>query len=103
MLCALPTLQIANKQSPSDVAVSPKQHEDSTGSKTKEAALLEEEWVRVLGHVDELKSHVKELEQQLQESSHEVEGNPFYCSWGGGRVQDTHCGPRWSPARLCSP
>ncbi|XP_043389890.1 pleckstrin homology-like domain family B member 1 isoform X16 [Chelonia mydas] len=49
------------------------QHEDSTGSKTKEAALLEEEWVRVLGHVDELKSHVKELEQQLQESSHEAE------------------------------
>ncbi|XP_024063103.1 pleckstrin homology-like domain family B member 1 isoform X8 [Terrapene carolina triunguis] len=49
------------------------QHEDSTGSKTKEAALLEEEWVRVLGHVDELKSHVKELEQQLQESAHEAE------------------------------
>ncbi|XP_074978333.1 pleckstrin homology-like domain family B member 1 isoform X10 [Caretta caretta] len=49
------------------------EHEDSTGSKTKEAALLEEEWVRVLGHVDELKSHVKELEQQLQESSHEAE------------------------------
>ncbi|XP_050778038.1 pleckstrin homology-like domain family B member 1 isoform X7 [Gopherus flavomarginatus] len=49
------------------------EHEDSTGSKTKEAALLEEEWVRVLGHVDELKSHVKELEQQLQELSHEAE------------------------------
>ncbi|XP_024063111.1 pleckstrin homology-like domain family B member 1 isoform X16 [Terrapene carolina triunguis] len=49
------------------------EHEDSTGSKTKEAALLEEEWVRVLGHVDELKSHVKELEQQLQESAHEAE------------------------------
>uniref|UniRef100_A0A8C3RT18 Pleckstrin homology-like domain family B member 1 n=1 Tax=Chelydra serpentina TaxID=8475 RepID=A0A8C3RT18_CHESE len=49
------------------------EHEDSTGFKTKEAALLEEEWVRVLGHVDELKSHVKELEQQLQESSQEAE------------------------------
>ncbi|KAM7137980.1 pleckstrin homology-like domain family B member 1 isoform 5-T5 [Macrochelys suwanniensis] len=49
------------------------QHEDSTGFKTKEAALLEEEWVRVLGHVDELKSHVKELEQQLQESFQEAE------------------------------
>ncbi|XP_074929610.1 pleckstrin homology-like domain family B member 1 isoform X5 [Chelonoidis abingdonii] len=49
------------------------EHEDSTGSKTKEAALLEEEWVQVLGHVDELKSHVKELEQQLQELSHEAE------------------------------
>ncbi|XP_038236471.1 pleckstrin homology-like domain family B member 1 isoform X25 [Dermochelys coriacea] len=49
------------------------EHEDLTGSKTKEAAMLEEEWVRVLGHVDDLKSHVKELEQQLQESSHEAE------------------------------
>ncbi|KAM7137995.1 pleckstrin homology-like domain family B member 1 isoform 18-T20 [Macrochelys suwanniensis] len=49
------------------------EHEDSTGFKTKEAALLEEEWVRVLGHVDELKSHVKELEQQLQESFQEAE------------------------------
>ncbi|XP_067422506.1 pleckstrin homology-like domain family B member 1 [Emydura macquarii macquarii] len=49
------------------------EHEDSTGSRAKEATLLEEEWVRVLGHVDELKTHVKELEQQLQESSHEAE------------------------------
>uniref|UniRef100_A0A8C8RZM4 Pleckstrin homology-like domain family B member 1 n=1 Tax=Pelusios castaneus TaxID=367368 RepID=A0A8C8RZM4_9SAUR len=49
------------------------EHEDSTGSRAKEAALLEEEWVRVLGHVDELKNHVKDLEQQLQESSHEAE------------------------------
>ncbi|XP_074833288.1 pleckstrin homology-like domain family B member 1 isoform X15 [Carettochelys insculpta] len=49
------------------------EHEDLIGSKTKEVTLLEEEWVRVLGRVDELKSHVKELEQQLQESSHEAE------------------------------
>ncbi|XP_075765680.1 pleckstrin homology-like domain family B member 1 isoform X13 [Pelodiscus sinensis] len=49
------------------------EHEDLTGSKSKEAIQLEEEWVRVLSRVDELKSHVKELEQQLQESSHEAE------------------------------
>lgn len=84
-MCALPALQIANNQPPSDTAISPKQHEDSTGSRAKEATLLEEEWVRVLGHVDELKTHVKELEQQLQESSHEVGGNFCSCFWGGGK------------------
>ncbi|XP_059576074.1 pleckstrin homology-like domain family B member 1 isoform X9 [Alligator mississippiensis] len=49
------------------------EHEESTGGRAKEAALLEEERAQVLVRVDELKCCVKELEQQLQESSREAE------------------------------
>uniref|UniRef100_H3BB77 Pleckstrin homology-like domain family B member 1 n=1 Tax=Latimeria chalumnae TaxID=7897 RepID=H3BB77_LATCH len=50
------------------------EHEDSTGMKPKqEMALLEDERVRVLSRVDELKNRITELEQQLQESSREAE------------------------------
>uniref|UniRef100_A0A7M4FM73 Pleckstrin homology like domain family B member 1 n=1 Tax=Crocodylus porosus TaxID=8502 RepID=A0A7M4FM73_CROPO len=49
------------------------EHEESTGGRAKEAALLEEERAQVLARVDELKCCVKELEQQLQESSREAE------------------------------
>nr|XP_014350575.1 PREDICTED: pleckstrin homology-like domain family B member 1 isoform X2 [Latimeria chalumnae] len=53
---------------------SPLPHEDSTGMKPKqEMALLEDERVRVLSRVDELKNRITELEQQLQESSREAE------------------------------
>ncbi|XP_069470526.1 pleckstrin homology-like domain family B member 1 isoform X16 [Ambystoma mexicanum] len=50
------------------------EHEDSPGIKSKmESSMLEEERARVLGRVDELKSRVKDLEQQLQETTREVE------------------------------
>lgn len=52
------------------------QHEDSSGSGSTgrlELAYLEDERVRVLARVDELKTRLTELEQQLQESKQEVE------------------------------
>ncbi|KPP79115.1 pleckstrin-like domain family B member 1-like [Scleropages formosus] len=52
------------------------QHEDSSmsgGAGRQELAYLEEERVRVLARVDELKARVTELEQQLQESRQEAE------------------------------
>ncbi|XP_078538351.1 pleckstrin homology-like domain family B member 1 isoform X4 [Lissotriton helveticus] len=50
------------------------EHEDSPSIKSKkESSVLEEERVRVLGRVDELKGRVKDLEQQLQETTREVE------------------------------
>lgn len=63
----------------------PKQHEDSAraagvgvglsvgiGGSHQELAYLEDERLRVLARVDELKARVTELEQQLQESRQEV-------------------------------
>ncbi|KAL4608627.1 pleckstrin homology-like domain family B member 1 [Arapaima gigas] len=52
------------------------EHEDSSGpggAGRQELAYLEEERVRVLAHIDELKTSVTELEQQLQESRQEAE------------------------------
>lgn len=48
------------------------QHEKLTGPRAKEAQRLEEERAGVLGRLDQLKGRVKELEQQLQETSREV-------------------------------
>uniref|UniRef100_A0A803VW81 Pleckstrin homology-like domain family B member 1 n=1 Tax=Ficedula albicollis TaxID=59894 RepID=A0A803VW81_FICAL len=49
------------------------EHEKLTGPRAKEAQRLEEERTSVLGHLDQLKGRVKELEQQLQETSREAE------------------------------
>ncbi|NXY66161.1 PHLB1 protein, partial [Callaeas wilsoni] len=49
------------------------EHEKLTGPRAKEAQRLEEERASVLGYLDQLKSRVKELEQQLQETSREAE------------------------------
>ncbi|KAG9348555.1 hypothetical protein JZ751_002291, partial [Albula glossodonta] len=49
------------------------EHEDSGSDRQQELAFLEEERVRVLTRVDELKNRITELEQQLQESKQEVE------------------------------
>uniref|UniRef100_A0A8C3EUC2 Pleckstrin homology-like domain family B member 1 n=1 Tax=Corvus moneduloides TaxID=1196302 RepID=A0A8C3EUC2_CORMO len=48
-------------------------HEKLTGPRAKEAQRLEEERASVLGRLDQLKGRVKELEQQLQETSREAE------------------------------
>ncbi|NXB10115.1 PHLB1 protein, partial [Cnemophilus loriae] len=48
------------------------EHEKLTGPRAKEVQRLEEERASVLGRLDQLKGHVKELEQQLQETSREV-------------------------------
>lgn len=49
------------------------QHEDALGSSGhRELGYLEEERVRVLARIDELKNRLMELEQQLQESKQEV-------------------------------
>ncbi|KAM3874795.1 pleckstrin homology-like domain family B member 1 [Diretmus argenteus] len=53
-----------------------RQHEDSSGSggaSRLELGYLEDERVRVLARVDELKTRLTELEQQLQESKQEAE------------------------------
>ncbi|XP_033952916.1 pleckstrin homology-like domain family B member 1 isoform X3 [Pseudochaenichthys georgianus] len=50
-----------------------RQHEDSLGSGRLELGYLEDERVRVLARIDELKSRFTELEQQLQESKQEAE------------------------------
>ncbi|XP_059812902.1 pleckstrin homology-like domain family B member 1 isoform X8 [Hypanus sabinus] len=50
------------------------QHEDSAGGQSaQQVAYLEEERVRVLTNVDELKQRIKELDQQLEESTREAE------------------------------
>ncbi|XP_067910223.1 pleckstrin homology-like domain family B member 1 isoform X12 [Heterodontus francisci] len=49
------------------------QHEDSAGQTAQQVAYLEEERVRVLASVDKLKQRIKELDQQLEESSREAE------------------------------
>ncbi|XP_072310461.1 pleckstrin homology-like domain family B member 1 isoform X3 [Eucyclogobius newberryi] len=50
-----------------------RQHEDSSSSSRLELGYLEEERVRVLSRIDELKTRMTELEQQLQESKQEAE------------------------------
>ncbi|NXA42890.1 PHLB1 protein, partial [Eudromia elegans] len=49
------------------------EHEDLAGPRAVEAQRLEEERTAALGHLDELKGRLKELEQQLQETSREAE------------------------------
>uniref|UniRef100_A0A8C6JJ26 PH domain-containing protein n=1 Tax=Melopsittacus undulatus TaxID=13146 RepID=A0A8C6JJ26_MELUD len=49
------------------------EHEELVGPRAKEAQRLEEERASVLGRLDQLKGRVKELEQQLQETSREAE------------------------------
>ncbi|NXA04811.1 PHLB1 protein, partial [Sapayoa aenigma] len=49
------------------------EHEELTGPRAKEVQRLEEERASVLGRLDQLKGRVKELEQQLQETSREAE------------------------------
>ncbi|XP_069750828.1 pleckstrin homology-like domain family B member 1 isoform X4 [Narcine bancroftii] len=50
------------------------EHEDSAGGQSaQQVAYLEEERVRVLTNVDEMKQRIKELDQQLEESTHEAE------------------------------
>ncbi|NXF89321.1 PHLB1 protein, partial [Eubucco bourcierii] len=49
------------------------EHEELSGPRAKEAQRLEEERAIVLGRLDQLKGRVKELEQQLQETSREAE------------------------------
>ncbi|XP_048471625.1 pleckstrin homology-like domain family B member 1 isoform X2 [Rhincodon typus] len=50
------------------------EHEDSAGSHSvPQAVYLEEERLRILTSVDELKQRIKELDQQLEESNHEAE------------------------------
>lgn len=52
------------------------QHEDASSSGNldrQELGYLEEERVRVLARIDELKNRLMELEQQLQESKQEVQ------------------------------
>lgn len=61
------------------------QHEDasSSGSSSRlELAYLEDERLRALARIDELKSRLTELEQQLQESKQEV--------GGGAPTRQTH-------------
>ncbi len=48
------------------------QHEDSSVLGQQERAYLEEERLRVMARVDELKTCVTDLEQQIQESRQEV-------------------------------
>ncbi|MEQ2202781.1 hypothetical protein XENOCAPTIV_015623, partial [Xenoophorus captivus] len=49
------------------------EHEDSSSAGRSELAYLEDERVRVLARIDELKTRLTELEQQLQESEQEAE------------------------------
>ncbi|XP_015739459.1 pleckstrin homology-like domain family B member 1 isoform X4 [Coturnix japonica] len=49
------------------------EHEELSGPRAKEAHRLEEERACVFSRLDELKGRVKELEQQLQETSQEAE------------------------------
>lgn len=51
------------------------QHEDSSVLGQQERAYLEEERLRVMARVDELKTRVTDLEQQIQESRQEVRLN----------------------------
>lgn len=65
------------------------QHEDaaSSGSSGRhELGYLEEERVRVLARIDELKNRLMELEQQLQESKQEVQ-----------QAQEVVSPPKFSP------
>lgn len=76
------------------------QHEELVGPRAKEAQRLEEERACVLSRLDELKGHVKDLEQQLQEMLREVR------VWGAllrshspchhRRALDPTCDLRWT-------
>ncbi|XP_051934770.1 pleckstrin homology-like domain family B member 1 isoform X4 [Hippocampus zosterae] len=57
----------------SDLLNGDKQHEDVVSSDRMELGYLEEERVRVLSRLDELKTRLTELEQQYQESKQEAE------------------------------
>ncbi|XP_019716787.1 pleckstrin homology-like domain family B member 1 isoform X6 [Hippocampus comes] len=57
----------------SDLLNGDKQHEDVVSSDRMELGYLEEERVRVLSRLDELKTRLTELEQQYQESKQEEE------------------------------
>lgn len=74
---SLPRLNVWRADTLSDLLYSPSlQHEDSSSSGSAgrlELGYLEEERVRVLGRIDELKTRLMELEQQLQESKQEVQ------------------------------
>ncbi|NXY77684.1 PHLB1 protein, partial [Glareola pratincola] len=63
--CAMPCRAMPTHPSP--------QHEELAGPRAKEAQRLEEERAGVLGRLDQLKGRLKELEQQLQETSREAE------------------------------
>ncbi|XP_055082065.1 pleckstrin homology-like domain family B member 1 isoform X10 [Periophthalmus magnuspinnatus] len=77
------TLRLAQRQRESDeenlkeecssTESTHQEHEDSPGSSRLELGYLEEERVRVLSRIDELKTRLTELEQQLQESKQEAE------------------------------
>ena len=54
-----------------DFSLTP-QHEESSSPGRLELGYLEEERVRVLARIDELKTRLNELDQQLQESKQEV-------------------------------
>ncbi|NWH77183.1 PHLB1 protein, partial [Piaya cayana] len=49
------------------------EHEELAGPRAREAQRLEEERAGILGRLDQLKGRVKELEQQLQETTQEAE------------------------------
>ncbi|XP_069732714.1 pleckstrin homology-like domain family B member 1 isoform X13 [Phaenicophaeus curvirostris] len=49
------------------------EHEELAGPRAREAQRLEEERAGILGRLDQLKGRVKELEQQLQETTREAE------------------------------
>ncbi|KAJ8256935.1 hypothetical protein COCON_G00190870 [Conger conger] len=78
-----PALRVPQKQRESDeenlkeecssTESTQQEDEDCGGSGRRELAYLEEERVRVLTRVDELKTRITELEQQLQESKQEAE------------------------------
>uniref|UniRef100_UPI003AADDBFD pleckstrin homology-like domain family B member 1 n=1 Tax=Centroberyx gerrardi TaxID=166262 RepID=UPI003AADDBFD len=77
------TLRLAQRQRESDeenlkeecssTESTHQEHEDSSSSGRLELGYLEDERVRVLARVDELKTRLTELEQQLQESKQEAE------------------------------
>lgn len=76
------------------------QHEELVGPRAKEAQRLEEERACVLSRLDELKGHVKDLEQQLQEMLREVRvwgallGSLLPCHHR--RALDPTCDLRWT-------
>lgn len=77
------TLRLAQRQRESDeenlkeecssTESTHQEHEEASGSSRLELGYLEEERVRVLARIDELKTRLTELEQQLQESRQEAE------------------------------
>uniref|UniRef100_A0A3Q3DZ61 Pleckstrin homology-like domain family B member 1 n=1 Tax=Hippocampus comes TaxID=109280 RepID=A0A3Q3DZ61_HIPCM len=76
----------------SDLLNGDKQHEDVVSSDRMELGYLEEERVRVLSRLDELKTRLTELEQQYQESKQEVAKSeyPEKIHTGTGRIWKLH-------------